>query len=170
MNGRTLGIIIVGSALGLGALMYWLQVYAFYRDVTAEEAGMSIVTAEGPRALDVADFRGINSDSSPIRFRACFTVEAPGALLADARLAEDAVPLNAPGWFDCFDAAGIGADLESGAATALLASENTPYGIDRIIALYPDGRAVAWDQINRCGAEVFDGNAPPLGCPLPPAL
>ena len=170
MRGKTLGIIIVGSALGLGGLMYWLQVYAFYRPVTADEAALTIFTADGVVPIDPAGFAAITADSSPIRFRACFTVDDAAALIATARPAEDAVPLNAPGWFDCFDSGRIGADLEAGTATALLSRENDPYGIDRIIALYPDGRAVAWDQINRCGAEVFDGDPPPAGCPLPPAL
>ena len=40
--------------------------------------------------------------------------------------------------------------------------------IDRIVAVYPDGRAYAWHQINRCGEVVFDGNSAPEGCPTPP--
>ena len=116
----------------------------------------------------MTDFEGIDSDSSPIRYRACFQTDA--AIIDDATPASDAVPLTAPGWFDCFDAARIGADLEAGVATALLSRENEPYGIDRIIAIYPDGRAYAWQQINRCGEVVFDGRPAPAGCPEPPEV
>jgi hypothetical protein len=80
----------------------------------------------------------------------------------------NARPLVAPGWFDCFDAATIGGDLQSGRAVAVLGEENVTYGIDRVIALYPDGRAFAWHQINACGEVVFDGDPPPEGCPPVP--
>jgi hypothetical protein len=82
--------------------------------------------------------------------------------------APDAVPLNAPGWFDCFDAAEIGAALLRGDARAILSRENVPYGIDRVIALYPDGRGFAWTQINHCGDVVFDGRPAPADCPPRP--
>ena len=118
--------------------------------------------------LEVKEFRGIASDSSPIRFRACFEVADPEAVRAAAAPAEDPVPLTAPGWFDCFDARVLGEDIASGAAEALLGGRNVLYGIDRIVALYPDGRAYAWDQINRCGARHFDGDPVPDGCPPPP--
>ena len=79
-----------------------------------------------------------------------------------------AVPLNAPGWFDCFDAAEIGAALEDGTAIAFLGTANVVYGFDRIVAVTDDGRGFVWHQINHCGEEVFDGNPPPEGCPPPP--
>jgi len=81
---------------------------------------------------------------------------------------DDAEPRVAPGWFDCFDAAQIGADIENGDAIAFLGVENVQYGIDRIVAVYPDGRAFAWHQINACGEVVFDGNPVPEGCPPKP--
>jgi len=62
----------------------------------------------------------------------------------------------------------IGAALEQGEAVAFMGVENVRYGIDRIVAVMPDGRAVSWQQINACGEMVFDGNAAPEGCPEPP--
>ena len=82
---------------------------------------------------------------------------------------EGAVPLNAPNWFGCFDAASIGEDLEEGQAFAFLSERNITYGIDRVVAVYDDGRAYAWHQINRCGQVVFAGNPAPSGCPPPPS-
>ena len=82
-------------------------------------------------------------------------------------LYDDAVPLNAPDWFDCFDAARIGAALEDGSALAFLGTANITYGIDRIVAITDDGRGYAWHQINICGEEVFDGRPAPEGCPDP---
>ena len=42
------------------------------------------------------------------------------------------------------------------------------YGIDRIVAIYPDGRGYAWHQINACGEVVFDGQPAPENCPPKP--
>jgi len=79
------------------------------------------------------------------------------------------VPLEAPGWFDCYDARDIGAALETGEAVAFLGESNVVYGIDRVVAVFRDGRARSWHQINACGEEVFDGRPPPEGCPPPPS-
>lgn len=80
----------------------------------------------------------------------------------------DAEPLVAPDWFDCFDAGAVGAALQDGTATAWLSVPEVHYGIDRVVAILPDGRGVAWHQINRCGEVVFDGNPAPEGCAEPP--
>jgi hypothetical protein len=82
---------------------------------------------------------------------------------------EGAEPLVAPGWFDCFDADEIGAALSEGTAMAFMGTENQSYGIDRIVAILPDGRGFAWHQINHCGEVVFDGRPAPEDCPEPPA-
>jgi hypothetical protein len=171
MNGKVIGVILVTLGLTAGIAMYWLQEYAFYEEARLEADGgdvaMTITATSGEVAdLPVADFTAIDADSSPIRFRACFTAEVPAGLTPMPY--EAAEPLNAPRWFDCFDAAAIGADLKTGAAMAVLGQPNVLYGIDRVIALYPDGRAFAWHQINECGEEVFDGQPAPEGCPPPP--
>ena len=173
MNGKVIGIFLVVLGLVAGAAMYWLQVYAFYDEVRLASDGGDVVIrvtrADGTVTdITASDFLGIDADSSPIRFRACFTTTTEPTGLA---LYPDPIPLVAPGWFDCFDAETLGADLEAGAATAVLGEANVLYGIDRVIALYPDGRAYAWHQINACGEVVFDGDPPPEGCPpLPERL
>lgn len=92
------------------------------------------------------------------------------AMMTESYVVTDkAVPLVAPGWFGCFDAERLGEDLESGAAIAFLGQENIEYGIDRMVAMYPDGRGFAWNQLNRCGEVVFKGHPTPQGCPEPPA-
>jgi len=171
MSGKLIGILLLGCGLIAGAAMYYLQVYAFYEPVTPVREGgtvaIRITTTSGSLIdLPVEEFDGIDAASSPIRFRACFVTQLP--MDVGFVVAEDAVPLNAPGWFDCFDAARIGADLASGAARAYLGEAHISYGIDRILAIYPDGRGYAWHQINACGEEVFDGRPPPPGCPPPP--
>jgi hypothetical protein len=164
--GRLIAAALVLSGVIAGVAMYWLQVHAFYDRLPAQAAFPLVpVGAVAPVAVAVTEFEGIDSDSSPIRYRACFRLEGaaqPFAPYADPR------PLNAPGWFSCFDAAGIGAALAEGRAQAVLSEANVRFGIDRVAVLFPDGRGYAWTQINRCGEAHFDGRPLPAGCPPAP--
>ncbi|MBE0454658.1 DUF6446 family protein [Roseovarius autotrophicus] len=169
--GKILSIAILVAAVIAGGGMYYLQVYHFYDAVRLASDGGEVemkITLAGGDVIDlpVRDFRAIDADSSPIRFRACFTAQLP----QDVGLVPypGAEPLNAPSWFDCFDAKALGAALEGGRARAYLGEENIRYGIDRIIAIAQDGRGYAWHQINRCGEKVFDGQTAPADCPTPP--
>ena len=169
--GKVLGIMLILSGVVAGAAMYYLQVYAFYEEITASDDDVvltSLFSGE-PEPILFDKFAGIDSDSSPIRYRACFETPTSLALMTETYvIVDEAEPLVAPGWFDCFDAEAIGADLEDGTAIAFMGTENVQYGIDRIVAVYPDGRAYAWNQINACGEVVFDGDPAPEGCPPPP--
>lgn len=153
MNGKTVGLILVASALITGAAVYYLQVYGYYDPVpatapAAEIRLTSVVTGQ-PEKILVAGFEGIDATSSPLRFRACFTTPVSIAMATESfAVYEAATPLNAPGWFDCFDAARIGGDLEAGRAVAFLSQADITPGIDRVVAIYPDGRAYAWHQLN----------------------
>lgn len=151
MNGRVVGGILIICALIVGASIYYLQVYAFYEPVDPGSVPMTLVPqgAGQPQRVDVADLQAIDASSSPLRFRACFTLaESVAALAQRYKAYPKAEPLIAPGWFDCFDAAAIGAALETGAATAFLSQRNIADGVDRVIAVYADGRAFAWHQLN----------------------
>lgn len=169
MIGRIYVGAIVISALLAGAAIYYLQVYGYYQTLEANTpaAEIRMTTLEGvPEPLLIEGFEGIDADSSPIRFRACFRTPQSMAMLTETyQTYAGATPLVAPGWFDCFDAKAIGEALEAGQAVAYLGEENIEYGIDRVIAIMDDGRAFAWNQINRCGAVVFDGQPAPADCP-----
>lgn len=122
-----------------------------------------------PEDILVRDFRGIDADTSPIKFRACFSVENSIAYLTETYvIADEAEPIRAPGWFDCFDVEALTDDIASGAAVAFLGERDIRYGVDRVIAVYGDGRAFAWNQFNRCGLAVYSGNEAPDGCPPAP--
>ena len=165
---KVLIIAMVASAVAAGAAMYYLQVYAFYEEYDAGE--VVLTTLDGVAETVVTEnFRAIDSDSSPIRYRACFDMQMSVAALTETyEVYEGAEPLVAPGWFDCFDAQAIGVALEDGSAFAFMGQENVTYGVDRVVAVFPDGRAVSWHQINACGERVFDGEAAPEGCPPAP--
>ncbi len=165
-TGRLVAVFLIVAGLLAGGAMYYLQVYAYYDRLPARDAiTLTPLGAVSARVVPVRDFRGIDSDSSPLRFRACFTVNAP---LEGITPYPEPAPLIAPRWFDCFDAEAISAALAEGTAQAYLGRSNFEYGFDRVVAVFEDGRAVAWHQMNRCGAAVYDGLPPPEGCPPPP--
>ncbi len=133
MNGKIVASALAISGVAAGAAIWWLQVYAFYEPVQVTELLGSPVT----------EAQAIDADSSPLRFRACATLTLP----VDAPVYDNPAPLTAPGWFDCFDAAAVGAALERGEATAYLDRSGIHPDVDRVVAVFPDGRAFAWHQL-----------------------
>jgi hypothetical protein len=162
-TGRIAVVLIVVTALLGGVLLFWLQVWGYYRAVPPDTP-LTVTVGGVAQPLAMTGFQGIDAGSSPIRFRACLQAEVPSG--ADPY--PGAVPLMAPFWFGCFDAGAIGAALAAGEARAVLSARDIHWGVDRVMAVYPDGRAFAWHQINACGREVFDGRSAPAGCPPRP--
>ncbi len=144
-SGTVVGLGLAIIAVTFGATLWWFQTRAFYERVE----GLESVAFRG-RGLLVTDYTGIDASSSPLKLRACFT---QAWTLNDVPPHPKPTPLVAPAWFDCFDAAAIGADLESGAATAYTAGQDDPEGFDRVVAVYPDGRGFMWRQLNEKFAE-----------------
>jgi hypothetical protein len=151
VNGKIIGSFVVITALIAGVAMYWLQVYAYYYEVAADSAEMTMVNiATGqPEPVLIEGFEGIDGSSSPIRYRSCFTLPLrTGTLTETYEPYPDPTPLTAPGWFNCFDAVAIGKALERGDAFAFLSQREIHDGVDRVVAVFPDGRAFAWHQLN----------------------
>jgi Family of unknown function (DUF6446) len=142
---------IVASATFAGAFLYYTQVYAYYTPVSftpGAEILLTPIVSQTPEPILAENITGIDADSSPLRFRACFTTPMDLSLLTETYVAyADPVPLTAPGWFDCFDAAAIGAALETGEALPFLSQPDIHPGVDRVVAVFADGRAYAWHQL-----------------------
>jgi hypothetical protein len=157
VNGKIIGGFIVLIAAVAGVAMYWLQVYAFYEPVAftpGKEIQLTSIESGLPEAILAEDVTGIDADSSPLRFRACFrTPLTQGMLTETYKIYDRAAPTVAPGWFDCFDATEIGAALEVGEAIPFLSVPNIAPGIDRVVAVFADGRAYAWHQVSPEAAE-----------------
>jgi hypothetical protein len=155
-----IGLVLVAIAGGVG--IWYTQTRAFYAPV---EGPVTLTLWDGaPAPVPARDVRAIASSSSPLGFRACFVHALdPSAVAAEPR--PDAAPTVAPGWFDCFDAAALGALLTSGEARAFTAYENAAYGVDRIVALAADGRGWAWHELNDCGRRTYDGTPVGEACP-----
>ena len=141
MKGRTLVIVSLACLAGFAVALWWFQTRAFY-----EEYSTSTIRI-GNADVPVTNFRGIDSNSSPIKLRACMNV-APSEFV-EADLAQNPVPLVAPSWFECFDAKTLSRALEAEEAKAFLAASEEFHGTERIVAVFPDGRAFMWRQLTK---------------------
>jgi hypothetical protein len=145
------GVIVLTAVIG-GAALWYTAERAFYEPVAfvpGQEIRLMPLTSDRPEAIVVADVEGIDAESSPIKFRACFTTPLSLAMLTETyRPYEDAVPLVAPSSFPCFDAGASGRALETGEALAFLSEPEIHRGVDRVVAVFGDGRAYAWHQPN----------------------
>ena len=172
MSGKIVAVALILSGLIAGAVLYYLQIYGFYREVTApEDQRVQLVSlgSGAPEDIAFADFSAIDADSSPIRYRACFTTDTPlQDLRAGYETADIVTPRNAPGWFSCFDAAALGAALKSGEAQAFLCQKNIRYGVDRVVAIDTAGRGFVWHELNACGTAEYDGAPGQETCPPRP--
>lgn len=168
MSGKIVGLVIMISALIAGGALYYLQVYGFYEEVSAEVDSVQLVPLSGGAAqnIRVENLQAIDADSSPIRFRACFTTPSSLAMLTETYVGLDRViPRNAPEWFDCFDATAIAEALEEGTALAFLGEKNVDFGVDRIVTITEDGRGYIWHELNDCGEKAYDGTIVGEECP-----
>ncbi len=170
MNGKFAVSAIVLSAAVAGGLLWWTETRAYYEPVAADAVTIAATRFDGVvDPLPIADFEGIDADTSPLRFRACFTTSLSLAMMTETyQPYEEATPLNTPGWFDCYDAGSLTAQIENGEAIAFLGEANFIYGIDRIVAVNVAGQGFAWHQINHCGEAVYEGDPAPQGCPPAP--
>lgn len=169
MSGKFVGILIVASALIAGAFLYYVQIYGFYSTISPNPgADVELVSLDTGRSETIiySDFHAIDADSSPIRYRACFTTTLANSELAATFVSlENMTPRNGPGWFDCFDAKAIGAALLAGTAQTYLGTKNVSYGVDRVVAVLDDGRGFVWHELNECGEKAYDGTVVGEECP-----
>ncbi|SLN30321.1 DUF6446 family protein [Ruegeria meonggei] len=172
MTGKLLALLLLTSAVLAGGGMYYMQVHGFYYDVVAQP-GEDVVLlgtgADAPEPITYTAFQAIDADSSPIRYRACFETDLTAADLSAYQPVENAEPLTAPGWFECYDAVAIAEALKSGQAQAFMGTKNIHFGVDRIVAVTKDGKGYVWHALNNCGEKAYDGTVVGEECPLRPA-
>ncbi|MEM9784715.1 MAG: DUF6446 family protein, partial [Pseudomonadota bacterium] len=137
MSGKRLMIALLAFTAVFAVGLWYAQFYAFYEEYEAESVAVA------GTSYPVEGFRGIDASTSPLKLRACFSMAAT----PEVEAYRDAEPLVAPGWFGCFDAQALTADLAAGRAIAYLAQQGDGHGVDRIVARYPDGRAFMWRQL-----------------------
>jgi hypothetical protein len=141
MSGKLLVILLISFTVGFSAVLYYFQVFAFYNKA---DGLLSINILE--KDFNVQNYKVIDSVTSGLKLRGCFSV-SPSEFSNLPSLAR-ATPLAAPFWFSCFDHVKIQLAIDNGNAKAFLVSENEKDGIDRVVAVYPDGKAFQWRQLN----------------------
>ncbi len=173
MAGKLLVITLLLSTAIAGAALYYLQIYGFYYTVDAQpgqDVQLVVQDANTPQPIAYTGFQAINADSSPIRYRACFSTDLSLDNLSATYVASDKVePRVAPDWFDCFDAKAIGTAISEGRARTFLAAKNIAFGVDRIVAITDEGKGYAWHEFNDCGEKAYDGTVVGETCPERPA-
>jgi hypothetical protein len=92
---------------------------------------------------------GQGTGPASLALRACFHTPLSLALLTETFTVYDAAqPLAGAAALPCYDPGRIAADLATGAAVAFLSARDIAPGVDRVVAVYPDGRAFVWQQPN----------------------
>ncbi len=172
MTGKILALIIALSALVAGGALYYLQIYGFYYPVTPTPGqDVMLISRDSGQPVPIAydSYQAIDADSSPIRYRACFTTPmALPDLIQGYETRDGGEPRTAPGWFDCFDAEAVGDALAAGELQMFIAQKNIAFGIDRVAAIGADGRGWVWHELNNCGEKAYDGTIVGEECPPRP--
>lgn len=143
MSGRTLLLGGLGFLVVFTAALWYTQFYAFYQDLPRQP--LTVMGQQYP----VVDWQGIDATSSPLKKRVCLSVTPETAQkIADEHYElAGGTPLVAPGWFECFDARRIAGDLEAHRAQLYMVHPGVFDGVDEYVALYPDGTAFIWRQL-----------------------
>jgi hypothetical protein len=143
MMGRILIVSFLVLTVVFGVALYYFQTYAFYEETQASTVEIAGTT------WPVAEWQGIDAPTSPLKLRACFRLAGE----VEAPTEPKPTPLVAPGWFECFDAEALENALAAGEATAYVAAREESDGVNRIVLVYPDGRAFMWRQLNEKYAD-----------------
>ena len=141
MSGKVLVLLLLIFTVLFAVTLYYFQVFAYYKTVDSVN---SIKIKE--RTVSVEEYVGIDSNTSGLKLRGCFQVDPTD--FENFPIFESARPLSAPFWFRCFDSKELQLALDKGSAKAFLAMENEKDGIDRIVAIYPNGDGFQWRQLN----------------------
>ena len=141
MSGKITVIFLVGGSLIFGIAFFYFQTFAYYKKVNIKE---EILVQS--KKIKVTNYRGINSDISKLKLRGCFQVEP--SYFDEFKTSNNASPLSAPFWFDCFDYKEIQSNIDKGFLKAYLAEENEAPGIDRYVAISKIGFGYEWRQFN----------------------
>ena len=141
MSGKLFVLSLLSFTVIFAIVLYYFQVFAFYTKVE----GLKSITVLN-RTVQVENYRGIDSSTSGLKLRGCFLIDPKE--FSELPTLSKATPLSAPFWFTCFNHQKIQEAIDAGVATAFLVAENEKDGIDRVVAVFSDGKAFQWRQLN----------------------
>ena len=143
MNGRSLIFVFTAFLIVFTILLFYFQNFAYYERL---EAKNKLLIAK--KIVEVTNYNGIDASSSGLKLRECFRISDVYFDNSNLTIYQNPTPLNAPFWFECFNAEAISKDLNANKAVAFLSKKEEFDGIDKVIALYPDGTGFQWRQLN----------------------
>ena len=142
MSGKNFILAFLSTVLIFSGLLFYFQNFAYYESIDKLQSVLL-----GEKKYEVSGYQGIDSKSSGLKLRECFSAEDANQIQLPPY--KKPTPLTAPFWFKCFNAEKITKDLEDGKAFAFLSKKEEFDGIDSVIAIYPDGRIYRWRQLNK---------------------
>jgi hypothetical protein len=95
--------------------------------------------------IEVEGLKAVAASNDPTAFRGCFKSALSYGFLTETYQNYE-TPKPVASSHSCFDADQLQADLNTGHALAFVGEPNIHPGIDRVVAIYDDGRAYAWHQ------------------------
>jgi len=142
-------------AVAFGGALWYAQNYAYYNVTTPDAYTIPMTLAGGgTQPILGRGYTVLDAKTSPLKFRACFKAENSIPMMTETyRVYTKPTPLEPPSWFSCFDVKQLTDDLETGKAVAFLSKRNFVDGVDQVVAVYDDGRAYAWRQLNEKYAD-----------------
>ena len=96
MSGKVFSVSLIVFCLIFGMVLFYFQLFAYY--VRVDNLSYIKVNDE---LIPVQNYQGIDSASSALKLRGCFTVD-PNVFEKET-IAAMPTPLAAPFWFQCFD-------------------------------------------------------------------
>ena len=143
MNGRLLIFGFTAFIFIFTLLLFYFQNFAYYK--TLQVKNRMLIEK---KIVEVKNYNGIDASSSGLKLRECFRIEDVHFDSTNLTVYKNPTPLNAPFWFECFNAESIAKDLKTNKAVAFLSKKEEFDGIDNVIAIYPDGRSYRWRQLH----------------------
>ena len=143
MNGRSFILVCIAFLMIFTLLLFYFQNFAYYERL--EVKNRLLIEKQ---MIEVTNYYGIDASSSGLKLRECFTVTDESFDIKNLTTYQKPTPLNAPFWFECFNAESITKDLNTNKAVAFLSKKEEFDGIDKVIVLYPDGTGYQWRQLN----------------------
>ena len=143
MNGRSFIFVCIVFLFIFTLILFYFQNFAYYERL--EVKNRLLIEKQ---MIEVTNYYGIDASSSGLKLRECFTVKDGSFDFKDLKVYQNPAPLTAPFWFECFKAEILTKDLNTNKAVAFLSKKEEFDGIDKVIALYPDGTGFQWRQLN----------------------
>ena len=143
MNGRSIIIVFLAFLIIFTIILFYFQNFAYYERLQVKNS--LLIEKE---MVEVTDYSGITASSSGLKLRECFKIVDLSFDTQVLTVYQKPTPLNAPFWFGCFNAKLLSKDLNANKAVAFLSKKEEFDGIDKVIALYPDGTGFQWRQLN----------------------